>query len=157
MSLKKVYAFGTITCYPELESYLKDKLTELGNVDVHVCPHLGQPYFEAVIEFTEGPIVETYLVDSSRISREMVKKGIFVNPYTGSCGISSSLSVTFIGGLPKAGKKICTFLFDLSLDSRILDESEHDVQLVQDAIDEFVEAVKVGFYYHQGGKTICRH
>lgn len=126
-----------ITSYPELKDYLIEKLRELGHVEYAVS-HLDEPNYLVTLRFSEPPKIYDW--------RKEWPSCLYINSDAGGCFIKNIAVNCY--DLPVMGKKTCKFSFDLSLDSRMLPEEEHNEEKVKAAIDGFVKQATNGFCYH---------
>lgn len=133
------YKFATITCYPELKSYLEKALQALGEVEVmgHRC--LPEPWYEVHIVFRDEPKIFDW-------RKSNPGGALYINSDAGGCFIRPS--IVTCRQLPMRGSKEAGFDFDLSIDSREYPVEQHNDGLVRQAIDTFVQRCKVGFCYH---------
>lgn len=134
------YDFTTISYYPELEGYLKLKLSELGKVKLKKHPRLLYGNFVATITLPDFPKIWNWRTDEKRPSNIL-----YINKDGGGCFIRGGIVTYTI--LPQKNSKEVGFHFSLRLDSRDIPVEEHKPELLMSYINEFVNQAKNGFCY----------
>ena len=129
----------TITTFPDAIDYLKEKLSELGHLTFHQNSTFNYS-IDVQIEFHKQPVVQDW-------RQKRLDGGLCINSAAGGCFMYPS--IVWCRVMPQPNSKIAQFHFDLEIDTRDgYPVEKHDIQIVKDAIDEFVKRCKVGFCYH---------